>query len=103
MTRFEQRVRLIILKIPKGKVTTYGQVSALAGSPRAALAVGRILRNSAHPLPWQRVINSRGRLSIQNMEYPAVLQKELLEQEGILVTEKDRSYYVDLKQHLWNT
>lgn len=103
MTPFEQKVRSIISKIPMGKVATYGQVAALAGSPRSALAVGRILRNSAESMPWQRVINSQGRISIQNMEYPAVIQKELLEQEGVEVIEKNKSYFVDLVKYLWGT
>jgi len=61
---FKEQVIKKIKLIPTGKVATYGQVAALAGSPRAALMVGRILRYSSdvEQLPWQRVINSKGRI-----------------------------------------
>jgi len=98
---FEQKVCSIIKRIPRGKVATYGQVAALAGSPNAARAVGMILRNCAEDLPWQRVINSHGEISIVNFSYPAALQKDLLIQEGVQVTMGDRLYKVDLDKYLW--
>ncbi len=124
---FKEQVIQKIKEIPSGKVATYGQIAALAGSPRAALMVGRILRHSSESeqLPWQRVINSKGRISIVNMEYPAELQAELLREEGVRVEmragparnacmpacQEQRgsqgasmaggSYYIDLAQFLW--
>ncbi|MEX1123711.1 MAG: MGMT family protein [Patescibacteria group bacterium] len=98
---FEQRVCSIIKKIPEGKVATYGQVAALAGSPRAARSVGMILRHQDNDLPWQRVINRRGRISILNLSYPAVIQAELLRQEGIRVEQRSGEYFVDLRVFLW--
>lgn len=100
---FEQKVRSLITQIPPGRVTTYGQIAALAGSPRAARAVGMILRNDSTELPWQRVINSRGRISILNFNYPAQLQAELLRQEGVAVTESREGFFVDLSVYLWKT
>jgi methylated-DNA-protein-cysteine methyltransferase-like protein len=101
---FEQRVVSAIKKVPYGKVATYSQIAALAGSPRAALIVGQILRTKSdyHQLPWQRVINSKGRISIVNMEYPAELQAQLLVNEGIEVTKKDGSYWIDMAKYLWS-
>ena len=101
---FKEQVIKKIKLIPPGKVATYGQVAALAGSPRAALMVGRILRYSSdvEQLPWQRVINSEGRISIINMSYPAELQAKLLQDEGVKVEMKGGSYYVDLAQYLWH-
>lgn len=100
---FTDKVLTTIRRIPKGKVATYGQIAAYAGSPRAALMVGRILRQSSESeqLPWQRVINSRGRISIMNINYPAELQAQLLRQEGVMVTEKNREYFIDLSEYLW--
>ncbi|OGD61301.1 hypothetical protein A3A71_04020 [Candidatus Berkelbacteria bacterium RIFCSPLOWO2_01_FULL_50_28] len=115
---FSETVIGIIRNIPRGKVATYGQVAALAGSPRAALMVGRILRyasereqfTSSPPvpsrvegverLPWQRVINSQGRISIINISYPAELQAKLLQEEGVRVTMRSNSYFVDLGEYL---
>ncbi len=91
----------MIKKIPKGRVATYGQIAALAGSPRAAQSVGMILRNDQSGLPWQRVINGQGRISIVNFSYPSELQTELLRQENVVVEEKDGNYFVDLKRYLW--
>lgn len=100
---FKEQVIKKIKEIPNGRVATYGQIAALAGSPRATLMVGRILRYSSdtEQLPWQRVINSKGRISIINLSYPAELQAKLLQEEGVKVEMKDGSYYVNLAQYLW--
>lgn len=101
--KFEQKVCSIIKRIPKGKVATYGQVAAMAGSPMAARAVGMILRNCAEDLPWQRVINSRGEISIVNFSYPPMMQRDLLRDEGVEVVGDSRLYKVDLDKYLWRT
>jgi len=63
---FEERVKSVIKAIPRGKVATYAQVAALAGNHRAARQVVRVLHASSvkDRLPWQRVINSRGGISL---------------------------------------
>lgn len=100
---FKEQVIKKIKLIPPGKVATYGQIAALAGSPRAALMVGRILRYSSEneQLPWQRVINSKGRISIINLAYPAELQAKLLQEEGVEVEKRAGSYFVNLAHYLW--
>ena len=97
---FSQRVVQIIKKVPYGRVTTYGHVATQAGMPRGARLVGGILmyQSEKHNLPWQRVINREGYLSIRNPEYPKPLQKALLEQEGVEVTP---DFIVDLKKYGW--
>lgn len=64
---FSQRVFHIVAAIPYGKVTTYGEVARLAGSPRAARQVGGVLRRlpEGSTLPWHRVINRHGQISQQ--------------------------------------
>lgn len=88
---FTAKVIDIIKLIPEGKVMTYGQIAALAGSPRGARQVVRILHSmsSKYQLPWHRVINSLGEISIKDDELSA-LQKAFLEGEGIEVKEDNR-------------
>jgi len=98
---FKDRVIEIIKSIPFGKVTTYGTVATLAGSPRSAREVGYLLHSltQKYNLPWQRVINKKGYISIRggdvNMKN---LQKKLLEEEGVEVSE---DFMVDLKIYGW--
>ena len=58
---FEDAVRRTLSAIPKGEISTYGEVAAEAGYPGAARAVGNLLRTSTG-LPWWRVVSSAGRL-----------------------------------------
>lgn len=84
MTPFTERVIQLIAAIPEGKVMTYGQIAALAGSPRAARQVVRILHSMSmkHKLPWHRVINSKGEIGIQEEE-GFQTQVLFLESEGV--------------------
>lgn len=95
---FQQRVLEIIKAIPRGRVLTYGQVAALADTPRAARQVGRILYASGRTVPWQRVINYYGGLSTYKVG-SGELQRALLENEGI-VFRLDGT--LDLKKYQWH-
>ena len=83
MTPFTTRVIDVIKSIPWGKVMTYGQIAARAGNPRGARQVARILHAMSRPyrLPWHRVVNAKGCISLREEGYQ--LQKKLLEEEGI--------------------
>lgn len=99
---FKDQVIQIIQNIPYGRVTSYGVVATLAGSPRAAREVGYILHalTEKHNLPWQRVINKQGYISIRGNDVNMKnLQKKLLEEEGVEVSEE---FMVDLKKYGWN-
>ncbi|MGD6877815.1 MGMT family protein [Bacillus infantis] len=89
MQPFTQRTIKIIKEIPAGKVMTYGQIAALAGSPRAARQVVRILHSLSRQekLPWHRVISKMGEISIKD---PMLREEQrfLLEAEGITVDAK---------------
>jgi len=63
MTPFAKKVYKIVLSIPLGEVRTYKWVAGRAGRPKAARAVGTILKNNPYPLiiPCHRVVNSGGR------------------------------------------
>ncbi|CAN5227092.1 hypothetical protein BH18GEM1_BH18GEM1_00780 [soil metagenome] len=75
----------MVRRIPRGRVTTYGHVAALCGKPRAARTVGWALHALAegNNVPWQRVINARGGISISKVGLPPELQRALLGAEGV--------------------
>ncbi len=81
---FSERIRLAVKSIPFGRVATYGRIAALAGNPRGARQVSRILHSSSrkHDLPWHRVIGARGTISLPE-GHGYELQRSLLEHEGI--------------------
>jgi methylated-DNA-protein-cysteine methyltransferase related protein len=102
MTSFFDQVYAVVRQIPPGKVASYGQVAALLGHPRAARTVGwalAALRESDEAgVPWQRVINSQGRVSIRNLEHAPEEQQMLLEAEGIEFNEQGK---VDWQRYGW--
>lgn len=90
MSPFKKRVIEITRLVPEGKVVSYGQVALLAGVPRGARQVGWILNSTEgdNSLPWWRVINNQGKITIKGTKYnDKSLQKKLLEAEGILVSQ----------------
>ncbi len=93
-----QRIRSVVRRIPRGRVATYGQVAELAGLPRQARLVGYVLHASEGTLPWQRVINARGEISLQGHDGADQLQRQLLEQEGVAFGADGR---VDLERYRW--
>jgi len=97
---FEKRVKDAIKRIPEGKVATYGQIASVAGNYRAARQVARVLHSSSQKdnLPWHRVINRKGEISLEpgnGFEE----QKQRLQNEGVLFDKKNR---VNLERFLWN-
>ena len=89
-----------VMRIPRGKVATYGQVAALCRRPRHARLVGYALHNLPHSsgVPWHRVINSKGRISFPARSLSYMEQKALLEREGILL----KNGVVDLQLFGWH-
>ncbi len=90
MSKFSEKVLGIVKSVPYGKVVSYGQVALMAGIPRAAIQVGWVLHTSGHLVPWWRVINNSGRISIKHPEHTTHMQKALLEKEGVKVTKDFR-------------
>lgn len=84
MGTFTERAIEIIQNIPVGKVMTYGQIAKLAGSPRGARQVVRILHSMSkkYSLPWHRVINSKGELGFKDDDM-FIEQKHALLGEGV--------------------
>ena len=82
---FGARVLSIVRRIPPGRVATYGDVAALAGRPRAARAVGNIMRGCGRPdVPCHRVIAAGGRLG--GYGGSELLKRSLLVAEGVTVS-----------------
>lgn len=95
---FQQRIWQIVAAIPYGKITTYGDVARLAGSPRAARQVGGVLRRlpAGSQLPWHRVINRHGQIALTGDDL--FRQRDALEAEGIEITDDGR---VALDKYRW--
>ncbi len=98
--QFHDDVIDIIKQIPEGMVVTYGQIAAMAGNPRGALQVAGVLHSSSdkHGLPWHRVVNRLGEISLpRGSGYE--LQKSLLEAEGV---EFNRNGRIDMRLFQWS-
>ncbi len=102
MQSFTEKVFMCVKKVPKGKVVSYGQVAAMVGKPQSARAVGWALRTldpSNMSVPWWRVVNQKGFLSIKgNFTATKNLQKSLLEKEEVKVS---KGYILNMKKHNW--
>ena len=95
------RIYAVVSRIPRGRVATYGQIARLAGIPSQARLVGYAL--AALPdrsrLPWHRVINAKGGISLRSEEGPAsMVQRIRLRREGIRFDDRDR---VSLRRFRW--
>ncbi len=89
----------VVKAIPEGCVATYGQVAKLAGRPGHARQVGYALAApSTEDLPWHRVINARGEISLPDLGGRKGLQRALLEDDGVEFDSRGR---VDLKRFRW--
>lgn len=101
MSGFYDRVYAMVRSIPPGKVCTYGQIAVMAGAPGAARQVGWAMAGLPHgtDVPWHRVINAKGGISLRGPMNGADLQRLLLEDEGVVFDDNGR---VDLRvyQHL---
>lgn len=96
-----QKIYAVVKRIPKGKVSTYGQVAALAGNPHWSRVVGYALHANPSPgvIPCHRVVNRFGEVSPAFAFGGANEQILLLQNEGI---EFDSDNRVDLKKYQWN-
>ena len=96
-----QQIYQLVKTIPLGKVATYGQIAATLGKPQGARLIGWALSVCPKDIPWHRVVNRKGMISITNRTISKLEQANLLKQEGITVTEKNGNFWVDLDKYLW--
>jgi methylated-DNA-protein-cysteine methyltransferase-like protein len=82
----KEKIWQLVYQIPKGKVSSYGQVARLAGLPGYARYVGQVMKDlpQGTKLPWHRVANSQGKLSFPRDSHQYQTQKHRLEAEGVV-------------------
>lgn len=80
---FYEAVYRVVCRIPQGRLMTYGQIATILSAPRASRAVGYAMRACPEGLPWQRVINTKGQISARGDVERPMLQRVLLEDEGV--------------------
>jgi methylated-DNA-protein-cysteine methyltransferase related protein len=80
---FRAAVHRLVRQIPRGRVATYGQLAAMLGRPRSARAVGAALRTCGDDVPWHRVVNASGGISLRVPMGSMLTQRIRLEHEGV--------------------
>ncbi|MCD4651086.1 MAG: MGMT family protein [Candidatus Cloacimonetes bacterium] len=100
MSKFSEAVIDIVRNIPHGRVATYGQIAALADSPRASRQISGVLRRyrGNDNLPWFRVVNSKGQISLPASNGYEIQLEHLLK-EGVVFSEGGT---INLRQFQWN-
>lgn len=94
-----EKIYELVRKIPSGRVSTYGAIAGLTGKCTARMvgyAMSSLPENNN--VPWHRVINSKGEISIRSAGHGGEIQRLLLEEEGVVFDHKGR---VDLKTIIW--
>lgn len=96
---FTEKVYDLCRAIPKGKVATYGQLATLAGSPRAARAVGTTMKNNpdAPQTPCHRVVAADGSLTGYSAGEGLLTKRKMLIAEGVAF----KGLKVDLTKSQW--
>lgn len=99
MPNFDDQIYAVLIQIPPGKVTTYGDVAKIAGFPRHARHVGKLLSSlpKDSKLPWFRVINGSGRISLKGEAFERQRQKLL--DDGVEVKENGA---ISLRRFRWD-
>lgn len=90
----------VVMQVPYGKVATYGQIAAMAGLPRHARLVGRVLHqlDEENSVPWHRIVNAQGKISLMKLDMASAnLQEQKLALEKIEVINGK----VNLKKYQW--
>jgi methylated-DNA-protein-cysteine methyltransferase-like protein len=94
---FFSRVYALVRQVPRGRVVTYGQIARALRAPGAARTVGWAMRGSPASVPWHRVVNARGEISLRpTTGYHE--QRARLKAEGVRF---DRAGKIDLEKYGW--
>lgn len=99
-----QAIYAVVKRVPFGKVVTYGQVADLAAMPRAARQVGYALNalrgnDEYAELPWHRVVNAQGKVSVRAESGTEEYQQDLLMAEGV---QFDNAGKLSLAEYRWS-
>ncbi|MGI8811331.1 MAG: MGMT family protein [Pyrinomonadaceae bacterium] len=96
---YRDQVFELVKKIPRGKVMTYGQISAILGQGYTPRTVGYVMHGADEKkVPWQRVVNSQGKCSTGRITLPLDLQKQILESEGVIFSSTGKCA---LREYQW--
>jgi methylated-DNA-protein-cysteine methyltransferase-like protein len=99
--RLYDQIYDLVRQVPPGKVATYGQIAELVGGCTARMvgyAMAALKRGTAPDVPWQRVINAKGKISVHGDGIGNAMQRVILEQEGI---EFDANGRLDFERFGW--
>jgi methylated-DNA-protein-cysteine methyltransferase-like protein len=100
MASLFSEVYRLVRRIPHGSVASYGDIAAMCKSSVSARTVGWAMSVAPEGVPWHRVVNQQGRLSIGHRSVLLQeLQKNLLQAEAVSFIESDR---VDIERHRWS-
>lgn len=96
---FSQQIYDLVARVPPGKVITYGEIARMLGQPNGAREVGWAMRYCPEGVPWYRVVNAQGRLSVgARLPDGRLMQQALLEEEGVVF---DATGRLDLDRYEW--
>ena len=100
MLETRERIYTIVALIPAGRVATYGQIAELAGLGHQARRVGYALAalGPGNDVPWHRVVNAKGEISLRARGGAEARQRTLLEREGVHFDDRGR---IDLSRFRW--
>lgn len=94
-----QRVYEVVATVPRGRVVSYGQIARHLGMPHGARTVGWAMRACPPHLPWHRVLNAHGCVSVRGNPTAIPLQRTLLEEEGVIFDPLGR---IDMRAFGWD-
>lgn len=92
------RIYALVRRVPSGRVTTYGCIARQAGCTARTVGFAMAALSAGHDVPWQRVINSQGKVSPRRNGDGDLIQRLLLEAEGVQFNDRER---VDLVRYGW--
>lgn len=93
-----QHIYALVRQVPKGYVTTYGEIARQVGCSARTVGFAMAALPHGHDVPWQRVINSQGKVSPRSSGDGLLVQKLLLEAEGVSFNDRQ---VVDLQRFGW--
>jgi methylated-DNA-protein-cysteine methyltransferase related protein len=98
-TPLYQRIYAVVRQIPPGKVATYGQIAEIIGcsARMVGYAMAALKHIDAPNVPWQRVVNRMGKISILD-PFGKSIQRQILEEEGIIFSKNDQ---IDFHEYGW--
>lgn len=103
MNEFSVSVWELTKRIPRGKVSTYGEIAKALGRPKASRAVGQALKRNPYAphVPCHRVVRSDGTIGgFRGAGMNDIKEKaEMLRKEGVVVTQNDNGYIIDMERH----